>query len=251
MKTELLLIVRRPPGRGHVFRFAVPLVTAGADPRCGLHLPDAPYALRFERREGEWWVCDPSGERRARDADAATVGPYLIEIALGTAVGLTTDRQESERLGEALAAERRVRAADGPSVWVIRGPGSGRAVPVQATRALTCGSGAGDDLRLPDEDAGPAHIALIALDDARVRLEARAPVRVRGVDVTEATLELGDLVFVGRSVFEIRTPGNEGEMPVGLPGSMRRRRRWAPAVAAALFGLAFAALGVAWWGWRP
>lgn len=249
MSTELLLIVRRPPGRGHLFRFRVPLVTAGADPRSGLHLPGAPFEIRFERREGSWWVIDADGSRPVRDADAIEVGAYLIEIALGGGVGPTTGRNETDRLGDAIDAERRVRASDGPSLWVVRGPGGGRALPIPADGALTCGSGPDDALALVGEEIEPGHLCLTAIDRGRVKLTARAPVRVRGAEVRDTILELGDLVFAGRSVVEIRTPGDEGELPVGVPG-WARRRRWGPAVAAALFALALAALGVAWWGWE-
>lgn len=245
---ELLLIVRRPPGRGHLYRFRGPIVTAGADPQSALHLPDAPFALRFERGDGGWRAVEAGGARPVGDADAVTVGPYLIEITVDhTGEGPTTDRHESERLAQAIEAERRVRAADGPSIWVLRGASTGQALPI-GDRAVSCGSGPDDDLRLGDGAIEPGHFTLIGRGGGRVQLDARRPVRVRGVEVTEATLELGDLVFVGRAVLELRTPGHEGELPVGPPAMARPR--WPARLAAALFALAVAALGVAWWGWR-
>lgn len=221
MNRELVLLVRRPPGRGHLYRFAGATVTAGADPACALHLPDAGIAraLRFDRGPEGYRVADAHGlTRPIGTADALTVGPYLIEITVeDLADGPTTDRTESDRIAGAIEAERRVRAADGPSIWVLRGGAGGAALPVPREGVLRCGSGPDDALHLPDPGVEPHHFELTIVDGA-VRLVARAPVRVRGVVVSEALLMLGDLIFVGGAICEIRMPGDEADLPIGRPG---------------------------------
>jgi hypothetical protein len=221
MNRELVLLVRRPPGRGYLYRFAGATVTAGADPACALHLPDAgvALALRFDRGPEGWRVADAHGlTRPIGTADALTAGPYLIEITVeDLADGPTTDRTESDRIAGAIEAERRVRAADGPSIWVLRGGAGGAALPVPREGVLRCGSGPDDALRLPDAGVEPHHFEL-TLVDGTVRLVARAPVRVRGVVVSEALLVLGDLIFVGGAICEVRMPGDEADLPIGRPG---------------------------------
>lgn len=221
MNRELVLIVRRPPGRGHLYRFAGATVTAGADPACALHLPDAgvALALRFDRGPEGYRVADAHGlTRPIGTADALTVGPYLIEITVeDLADGPTTDRTESDRIAGAIEAERRVRAANGPSIWVLRGGAGGAALPVPRPGGLRCGSGPDDALHLPDPGIEPHHFELTVVGNA-VRLVARAPVRVRGVVVSEALLVLGDLIFIGGAICEIRMPGDEADLPIGRPG---------------------------------
>lgn len=253
MNPELLLIVRRPPGRGHLYRFTGGTVRAGADRRSDLHLPEAGAAsLRFERGPEDWRALTPSGAAcPIGPADAFTVGPYLIEVTTeALADGPTTDRTEGARLARAIDTERRVRAAGEPSIWVLRGRNAGAALPLPPAATVSCGAAPDDDLQLPDPGLDPRHFTLTATP-AGVQLTARAPVRVRGEVVTETLLERGDLVFAGDTICELRMPGDEGDLPIGRPGPLPPERpRGLLALAAALVAIALVALTVAWWGWR-
>lgn len=254
MSPELLLIVRRPPGRGHLYRFTGGAVRAGADRRSDLHLPDADtaFCLRFERGPDGWRAITPTGAARSiGPADAITVGPYVIEVTTeALADGPITDRTEGARLARAIETERHVRAAGLPSIWVLRGQNAGAALPLPPDATVRCGADPGDDLHLPDPALTPQHFTLTHTP-AGIRLAARAPVRVRGEVVTETLLERGDLVFAGDTICELRMPGDEGDLPLGRPGPLPPERPRGPlALAAALFALALVALTAAWWGWR-
>lgn len=265
MSAELILILRRPPGRPHLYRFRHWPITVGRDPDCALMVDDpafAPVHLVFERDEhdrvwlrGEPGVrvsgapLEPDERRSVASADAVEVDDWLIEIAESDGMGPITDRRDRKRLYRALEAEHAVRAAGGPSLWVLRGDEAGAARPVPAS-GLSVGSGAGDGLRLSDEGLAETHYIVRAMPDGWVRLVAREPVRVRGQVVSEATLGPGDLVFAGDAVCEVRVLDEEAD-----PGhDWRPQSPPAPAMpppppraVLALTALALLALAAAWW----
>lgn len=261
MSAELILILRRPPGRPHLYRFRHWPITVGRDPDCALMVDDpafAPVHLVFERDEHDrlWLSGEPGvrvsgvplerAERRSvASADAVEVDDWLIEVAESDGMGPITDRRDRQRLYRALEAEHAVRAVGGPSLWVLRGDEAGAARPVPAS-GLSVGSGADDGLRLTDGGLSEAHYTVRAMPDGRVRLVARGPVRVRGQMVREATLGPGDLVFAGEAVCEVRVLDGEADPIHDGPPSSPPARAMPPAVLA-LTALALLALAAAWW----
>lgn len=245
---ELVLLVRRPPGRGHLYRFAGERVRVGRDPDSQLCLEGPgiePTHLVFERTAAGFEVraqADAAlngralapGEARPVDtADALELGDRIIELAVEHDPAPTTDRHDAGRLRRVQAAEQRVREASGPSLWVLRGGAAGMAVPIDAA-GVVCGAGLDDGLRLPDVGIEPGHFTVRAAPDGGLWLSARAPVRVRGRAVREARLVPGELVFVGPAVCEVRGPP-------AAPGGWG----WWPV--AAVMAMAVALLGAAWW----
>lgn len=247
---ELVLVVRRPPGRGHVYRFARPEVTVGRSASCGLCLDGPgiePTHVVFERRDAGYAVRAVAGvalngrrlmpgEVRPIDtADALEVGDRIVEVAIDRDRAPTTDRQDAGRLRRAQEMEAQVRAAGGPSLWVLRGAATGAAVPL-GPEGVRCGSAPDDGLLLSDASVEPGHFTVGAAADGTVWLAATAPVRLRGRTVREGRLVPGDLLFVGEAVCEVRGP-----RAVDAPSA----GRWWPV---ALSGaIAVALLGVAWW----
>lgn len=255
LRTELVLVVRQPPGRGHLYRFAGDRVTVGREPTCSLCIDDPevePVHLVFERTATGYRVGgaagvavsgEPLAEREARPvgtADAIELGGRLIELAVERGPAPTTDRQDGGRLMRSFEAERHVRAVGGPSLWVLRGGAAGAAMPVPFD-GLRCGSGPDDGLALPDEGVVEGHFTVRTTGEGDVWLTARAPVRVRGLTVREARLGPGDLVFVGDAICEVRVLEQEAEL---ARAAQVPRIGW-PVVLAG--GLAVACLAVAWW----
>ncbi len=244
---ELVLLVRRPPGRGHLYRFAGARFTVGASGDLCLEGPGiAEVHLVFERTADGYVVraadeathnghrLRPGQAQPVQTADAVELGDRLIEVAIERDPAPTTDRHDAGRLQRAQAAERRVRDADGPSLWVLRGAAAGLAVPVDAG-GVTCGSGPDDGLILPDARVEPGHFTVRVEADGGLRLSARAPVRVRGRPMTDGRLTTGDLIFIGDTVCEVRAPPRPPAVD---------RVRWA---ALGLMALGLALLVAAWW----
>lgn len=255
-RTELILVVRESPGRGHLYRFADDRITFGADPDCDLHLEApgiAPLHLTFERGDDGYTArgvagtaisgvpLEPDEIRAVGTADAVELGDCLIELAVDRAASPTTDRREGGRLQRSLEAERQIRAAGGPSLWVMAGRAAGAAVAVPYD-GLSCGSGAEDALSLPDAGVAAGHFTVRRTGEGDVWLTAREPVRVRGIAVHEARLEPGDLVFVGEAICEVRLL--EMEDAQARAADAPPPRRWPAAV---LGGLAVACMLAAWW----
>lgn len=246
---ELVLLVRRPPGRGHIYRFARDRVTVGREAEGGLCLEGAgiePAHMVFERRAEGYAVralagialngrrLMPGEAHPIETADAIEVGDRIIEVAIDRDRAPTTDRQDAGRLRRAQAMERHVEAVGGPSLWVLRGTAAGSAVPL-GPAGLRCGAGADDGLLLPDAGVEAGHFTVGAAVDGTVWLSAAAPVRLRGRTVREGRLIPGDLLFVGEAVCEVRGPAASRPTAGG----------WWPV--AALSAAAAALMGLAWW----
>jgi pSer/pThr/pTyr-binding forkhead associated (FHA) protein len=222
---ELVLTVRRPPGRAHVYRFSRGPVTVGRNRGCSVHLPDAQVSgvhLRFVLKGDRWLVLDPGSNHGVRvgrahlsanrphpvrSADAITLGPYLVEIFLDEGGGLTTDSRDTDRLAKSLEDEARQTLAGGWSVWVIKGGGAGRTVGLQRGKTALVGSGRGCDLPLDGPSVAGRHLSLTLDRDGRLTLAAHAGgVRVRGQSVRRAVLWPNDTIHVGDTVLQVRGP---------------------------------------------
>lgn len=222
MVVDLIVLVRRPPGRSYLHRVSGDRLTVGRAPECDLQLDDgevSPLELEFvrederafavlNRRAAALFVGEaalpPGARRRLASADALVVGPFVIEVAFDRGDGPTTDRRARARLARMLDAEQRVQRAGGPALWVLRGAQAGLARSIAGPEGLRCGADPGCDLHLPDAGVERDHFTLRPQPDGRVALSASAPVVVRGVPTTEASLGSGDLIFVGAVVAEVR-----------------------------------------------
>lgn len=222
---ELVLTVRRPPGKAHVYRFSRGPVTVGRNRGCSVHLPDAQVSgvhLRFVLKGTRWLVLDPGSNHGARmgrshlsanrphpvrSADAVTLGPYLVEIFLDDGGGLTTDTRDTDRLAKSLEDEAHETLAGGWSVWAIKGGSAGRSATLRRGKTLLVGSGRTCDLALDGPSVAARHVSLTLDRDGRLTMAAHAGgVRVRGQKVRRAVLWPNDTIQVGDAVIQIRGP---------------------------------------------
>lgn len=221
---DLVLTVRRPPGRAHVYRFSRGPVTVGRNRGCQVHLPDPQVSgvhLRFIRKGHRWLVLDPGSNHGARmgrtalsanrpqpvsSADAVSIGPYVVEIFLDEGGGLTTDSRGTDRLAQSLEDEARQTLAGGWSVWVVKGPNAGRTAPLHRGKSIMIGSGR-CELPLDGPSVAPRHVTLRLDRDGRLTMAAHAGgVTVRGQRVRRAVLWPNDTIQVGDAVLQVRGP---------------------------------------------
>lgn len=140
-----------------------------------------------------------------RTGDVIRIGPYVIVVRVGLAIGRATSSDGTAAHARALLARAE---GDRPrSITIVNGPSAGRIISIPPAPAeLVLGRGEHVDVHLEDVDCSREHAALV-VDDAGILLvdrESKNGLVVNGRAVRERRLQDRDELLVGatRLVFE-------------------------------------------------
>lgn len=218
-RPDLVLSVRKPPGTAFTFRLDGDVSRLGRAPYCDACLPDASVSaehLRFERRGDGFVVIDPGsthGTRLAGElltpgeptvighADALSIGPYLVEVFLDAADGMTTDATSSDRLAVALSGEQAIP----PDRWSIFGLDGLVAGVTRSLEKTPLVIGPGGDVPVPKLEARHCQLGV---DDRGPWIEGLdGGYSLRGHSRTDRRwLQRGDVITIGPVRFQVHAP---------------------------------------------